>query len=158
MSSTTVKQAEFVDPRGPRFGAAITSVVLIVALALGPSWGLIPLLIQLLAFAAGSLLGLRYQPYGQFFRKVVRPRLGKPGELEDSRPPRFAQTVGLVFAVIGVIAALLSLPVLYYIAVGFALLAALLNAVFDFCLGCELYLLGRRVAGKPLAQRTVAAG
>lgn len=158
MSSTPTTSAEFVDPRGPRFGAGITSVVLIVALALGPAWGLIPLSVQLVAFAAGSLLGLRYQPYGLFFRKVVAPQLGRPGELEDARPPRFAQTVGLVFAVIGVLAALFSVPVLYYVAVGFALLAALLNAVFDFCLGCEMYLLVRRVAGKPLAQRTVAAG
>ncbi len=149
MSSTPIKPAVSVDPRGPRFAAGVTSVVLIVALALGPSWGLIPLLIQLLAFAAGALLGLRYQPYGFFFRKVLAPRLGKPSEFEDSRPPRFAQTVGLAFAVIGALAALFSLPVLYYIAVGFALLAALLNAVFNFCLGCEMYLLGKRLFDKP---------
>lgn len=150
MSNPSAQPAPLVDPRGPRFGAGVTSVILIISLALGPDWGLIPLLIQLIAFAAGSLLGLRYQPWGILFRRFIAPRLGKPGEPEDARPPRFAQTVGLVFAVLGVIGSLFALPVLYYIAVGFALLAALLNAVFGFCLGCEMYLLGKRLfGGKP---------
>jgi hypothetical protein len=107
------------------------------------------LVIQTVAFALGSLVGLNAQPYGAVYRRYVRPRLAKATELEDPRPPRFAQTVGLVFAVAG-LAGLLWAPVLFYVAVGFALVAALLNAVFDFCLGCEVYLLGRRVAGRPL--------
>ncbi|WP_051208918.1 DUF4395 domain-containing protein [Propionicicella superfundia] len=136
-----------VDPRSPRFGAAITSVVLIATLLLGPTWGSPLLVLQTLAFAAGSLLGLPFQPYGWVFRTWVRPRLGPPAELEDARPPRFAQTVGLVFALAGLAGAILTLPVLFYVAVGFALVAALLNAVFDFCLGCELYLLVARLRG-----------
>jgi uncharacterized protein DUF4395 len=138
-----------VDPRGPRFGAAVTTVVLVAVLVLGPTLGLPLLIIQTFAFGAGSLLGLRYQPYGWVFRRFVRPRLGAPAELEDERPPRFAQTVGLLFAVAGLIGAFAALPVLFYVATGFALIAATLNAVFDFCLGCELYLLGRRLLGKP---------
>ncbi|SER74264.1 protein of unknown function [Propionibacterium cyclohexanicum] len=149
MSNPPAVHGEVVDPRGPRFAAGVTSVVLIVALAAGPRWGLLPLLIQLLAFAAGSLLGLRYQPYGLFFRKAIRPRLSQPAELEDARPPRFAQTVGLVFAVAGVLGSLFALPALFYVAVGFALLAALLNAIFAFCLGCEMYLLGKRLFDRP---------
>ena len=137
-----------IDPRGPRFGAAVTSVVLAVTLLLGPQWGLPLLAIQLVAFGLGALLGLRYQPYGWVFRRFVRPRLGAPDELEDERPPRFAQSVGLVFALVGLAGALLAAPAVFYIAVGFALVAALLNAVFDFCLGCELYLLGRRVLAR----------
>lgn len=138
-----------VDPRGPRFGAAITAVILAAALILGPGLGLVLLIIQTFAFGAGSLLGLRYQPYGWVFRRFVRPRLGAPAELEDERPPRFAQSVGLFFAVVGLIGAFAGAPVVFYVATGFALVAALLNAVFDYCLGCELYLLGCRLLGKP---------
>jgi len=139
-----------IDPRGPRFGAAITSVVLAVTLLLGPGTpALVLLVLQTAVFALGSLVGLSAQPYGVVYRRLVRPRLSKPTELEDPRPPRFAQTVGLIFAVAGIVG-LVWAPVLFYVAVGFALVAALLNAVFDFCLGCEVYLLGRRVAGRPL--------
>ncbi len=138
-----------VDPRGPRFGAAITVVVLAGAIILGPGLGLPVLILQTFAFGAGSLLGLRYQPYGWFFRRFVRPRLAPPSGLEDERPPRFAQSVGLGFAVVALIGAFAGAPAVFYVAAGFALVAAILNAVFDFCLGCEVYLLGRRLLGKP---------
>jgi hypothetical protein len=146
-----------VDPRGPRFGAAITTVVLAVILILGPGVpALVLLLIQTVAFGLGALVGLGAQPYGLIYKSLVRPRLSAPSELEDPRPPRFAQTVGLVFAVAGLIGLVASLPVLLYVAIGFALVAAVLNSVFNFCLGCELYLLGRRALGNPLAARFVA--
>lgn len=138
-----------VDPRWPRFGAAVTSVVLALTIILGPAAGLPLLIIQAVAFGAGSLLGLRYQPYGWAFRRFLRPRLAAPAELEDERPPRFAQSVGFGFAVVALAGALLGAPIVFYVAAGFALVAAVLNAVFDFCLGCELYLLGRRVLGRP---------
>ena len=137
-----------VDPRGPRFGAAVTAVLLAAAVVLGPLLGLPLLIIQTFAFGAGSLLGLRYQPWGWVFRRFLRPRLGAPENLEDERPPRFAQTVGLVFALIGLTGAFAGVPAVFYIATGFALIAATLNAVFDFCLGCELYLVGRRLLGR----------
>ncbi|MGV8910187.1 MAG: DUF4395 domain-containing protein [Propionicimonas sp.] len=145
-----------IDPRGPRFGAAVTAVLLAVAIVLGPGLGLPLLIIQTFAFGAGSLLGLRYQPWGWVFRRFVRPRLDPPAELEDERPPRFAQTVGLVFAIVGLIGAFAGSPVVFYVATGFALIAAILNSVFDFCLGCELYLLGRRLLGKPTLARQPA--
>lgn len=139
-----------IDPRGPRFGAAITAVLLAAALILGPrsTAGFVLLLIQTVAFALGSLVGLHAQPWGIIFRRVLRPRLGAPSELEDARPPRFAQTVGLAFAVLGVIGWAASLPILFYIAVGGALFAALLNALFNFCLGCEIYLWVARIRGR----------
>ena len=155
-ASQPANTAGRIDPRGRRFAAAVTSVVLAGALVAGPSLGVILLIIQIFAFGAGALLGLRYQPYGWFFRRFVRPRISKPTELEDDRPPRFAQTVGLAFAVLGLAGALLNVPVLFYIAVGFALIAALLNAVFDFCLGCELYLLGKRWFGNRPATGSAA--
>lgn len=144
-----------IDPRGPRFGAAITTVVLAATLLAGPTLGLPLLILQAIAFGAGALLGLRYQPYGWVFRRVVRPRLGAPAELEDERPPRFAQSVGLAFAVLGVAGALLGLAGLFYVAVGFALVAALLNAAFDVCLGCEVYLLAQRLRARRPATGTV---
>lgn len=150
MSTTTV----LIDPRGPRFGAAITSAVLAGALLLGPVYGLPLLVLQAVAFGLGSLLGLRHQPYGWVFRRFVRPRLGPPAEWEDERPPRFAQSVGLAFAALALIGALTGLGWLFYLATGFALLAALLNAVFDFCLGCEMYALGLRLRGRPALTRS----
>jgi len=125
-----------VDPRGPRFGAAVTAVVLAVVMVLGPNLGLPLLIIQTFAFGAGSLLGLRYQPYGWVFRRYLRPRLAAPVELEDERPPRFAQSVGLLFAVVGLVGGFAGWPVVFYVAAGFALIAATLNAVFHFFLGC----------------------
>ena len=147
-----------IDPSGPRFGAAVTSVVLALVLILGPGVpALVLLVIQTVAFALGSLIGIGAQPYGIVFRRLVRPRLGAPRDVEDPRPPRFAQTVGLVFALAG-LAGLIWAPVLFYVAVGLALIAALLNAVFDFCIGCEIYLLSRRVAGRPLGSSGSGAG
>lgn len=150
MSSTTqtAARAELIDPRGQRFAAAITAALLAVSLILGPGAGLWVLVVQTLAFAAGSLLGLSSSPWGLIYRRAVRPRLGPPTELEDARPPRFAQSVGLGFAVVGLLGAVAGLPALFYVAVGFALVAALLNAVFSFCLGCEIYLLGTRVLAR----------
>ena len=138
-----------VDPRGPRFGGAITAILLAAVVVLGPesNFALALLLVQTLAFAAGSLIGLRAQPWGIVFRRFVRPRLGPPAEFEDARPPRFAQTVGLIFALAGWAGVLFSVPALFYVAVAFALIAALLNAVFDFCLGCEVYQIGKRILG-----------
>lgn len=143
-----------IDPRGPRFGAVITFVLLLVALVLGPRWGWIPLLIQAAAFALGSLAGLRYQPYSWIYRKFVRPRLAAPKELEDERPPRFAQTVGLVFVIAALIGVATGWVWLFYVGAGFALAASFLNWAFDFCLGCEFYLLVRRLRGRPLESST----
>ncbi len=137
-----------IDPRGPRFAAAVTSVVLAGTLLAGPQLGLPLLAVQAFAFGAGALLGLRYQPYGWVFRHYIRPRLEEPADLEDERPPRFAQAVGFGFALLAIAGALAGLDALFYVAAGFALGAALLNAVFDFCLGCELYLFGMRLRGR----------
>ena len=142
-----------IDARGPRFGAVITTVVLAATLLTIPSTlSLVLLSIQTVVFALGSLVGVHAQPYGVLFRKVVRPRLGAPTKLEDPAPPRFAQTVGLGFAVVGLIGLVTGATAVAYVAVGFALGAAFLNAAFDFCLGCEMYLLGKRLfAGRTAA-------
>jgi hypothetical protein len=136
-------QPRLVDVRGPRFAASVTAVVLAVALVLGSG---VLVAVQAVVFAVGAFAGLRYAPYGAFFRAVVAPRLGPVREREPEAPPRFAQLVGLLFAVVGAAGYLLGAPVLGAVATGLALVAALLNAVTGFCLGCELYLIARRVA------------
>jgi hypothetical protein len=148
-SRTTVPAATRrpIDARGPRFGAVITTVVLAVTLLTIPSTlSLVLLSLQTVAFALGAIVGVHAQPYGVLFRKVVRPRLGAPTKLEDPAPPRFAQTVGLGFALVGLLGLVTGATTLAYVAVGFALGAAFLNAAFDFCLGCEMYLLGKRLS------------
>lgn len=145
-----------IDPRGPRFGAGITTLVLAAALLLGPGWGLVLVVLQAAAFGAGALLGLRFQPYGWVFRKFVRPRLAAPTELEDERPPRFAQAVGLGFVVVALVGGLTGVLWLYDLALAFALAAAFLNAAFDFCLGCEIYLRIAVLRHKTIARRVPA--
>jgi len=145
--STAECTREQIDPRGPRFGGAVTSVVLAASLILmGTTAGTILIAWQTLVFALGALVGLHAQPYGIAFRKLIRPRLAPPTELEDAAPPRFAQLVGLIFLVVALVAVLLGATVLATVFVAFALAAAFLNAVFNFCLGCEMFLLGRRLA------------
>ncbi|MEY9844306.1 DUF4395 domain-containing protein [Streptacidiphilus sp. MAP5-3] len=130
-----------IDPRGPRFAASLTTVVL--ALALVTSSGAL-LAAQGVVFALGAVLGLRFSPYGFLFRRLVRPRLGPPTELEDERPPRFAQAVGLAFALVGTVGYLSGALWVGVAATALALAAAFLNAVFGYCLGCEVYLLAVR--------------
>jgi Domain of unknown function (DUF4395) len=138
MSSAAPRE---VDVRGPRFAAGVTAVVLAVALLLGSG---VLVAVQALVFAVGAFAGLRYAPYGVLFRLLVAPRLGPVREREPEAPPRFAQVVGLLFAVLGAAGYLLGAPALGAVATGLALVAALLNAVTGFCLGCELYLIARR--------------
>ncbi|CAI9410643.1 DUF4395 domain-containing protein [Nocardioides sp. T2.26MG-1] len=137
-----------IDPRGPQFAATLTSVALIVVLLLAPDPAAVTVLaLQAAVFAVGAARGVQHTPYAWLFRTLVRPRLAAPADLEDPAPPRFAQTVGLGFALIGLVGFLAGLDVVGLVATGFALVAALLNAIFRFCLGCELYLLIRRLGG-----------
>jgi hypothetical protein len=131
-----------IDPRGARFGAVLSTVVLAIVLITGSGWLLGA---QALVFAVGAGLGLRYAPYGMIYRWLIRPRLGPPSELEPEPPPRFAQGVGAAFAVIGVTGYATGVTVLGITATAFALAAAFLNAAFGLCLGCEMYLIIQRM-------------
>jgi hypothetical protein len=136
-----------VDPRGPRFGATVTTIVLASALILnGTTLGTALIAWQTIVFGLGAIVGLQAQPYGIFFRKFIKPRLAPPAEMEDAAPPRFAQAVGLAFLVVALAGALAGATTVTAIALAFALAAAFLNAAFAFCLGCEMFLLGRRLA------------
>jgi Domain of unknown function (DUF4395) len=130
-----------VDPRGLRFVAGLTTVVLALVLVTNSAW---LLLVQAVVFAIGVAFGLRRSPYSLLFARVVRPRLGPPAEFEDEAPPRFAQGVGLAFAVVGLVGYFSGATTLGAVATGLALIAAFLNAAFGLCLGCEAYLLARR--------------
>lgn len=136
-----------IDPRGQRFAATLTTVVLAVVLVTAPSPTAVALLVvQTALFAVSVVAGVQRTPYAWLFRTFVRPRFGAPTELEDAAPPRFAQAVGLGFAVVALIGYLSGATLLGAVATGFALGAAFLNAAFGFCLGCEVYLLVRRIA------------
>jgi hypothetical protein len=150
MSDETATKPQ-VDPRGLRFAAALTTVVLALTLVLNNPW---PLAVQAVVFAISVAFGVSASPYGQLFKRLIRPRLGPPKELEDATPPRFAQLVGLVFAVLGLIGYLTGADVLGVVATGFALVAAFVNAAAGLCLGCEAYLLIQRIRTPSTATTT----
>jgi hypothetical protein len=136
-----------IDPRGPRFTASVTLVLFAVVLASPSSTlSIVLLAVQTAFFAIGAGRGVQFTPTAYVFKALIWPRLAAPDHLEDATPPRFAQAVGLVFAVVALVGYATGLTLLGQIFAGFALIAATLNAVFAFCLGCELYLLGKRVS------------
>jgi hypothetical protein len=137
------------DPRGARFAAAVTSIVFVLVLVTGSGW---LALAQAAVFAATAAQPAR-GPYGLLFRRFVAPRLAAPTELEPAAPVRFAQLVGLLFAVAAAAGYLAGRPVLGAVMAGAALAAAFLNAAFGLCLGCEVYLAARRLAGRSLPAR-----
>ena len=127
-----------IDPRGPRFAAWITTAVLAVVLLTG---SVELLAAQAVVFALGAT---GRSPYAALWKRIPT---SPPTELEDKRPPQFAQGVGLAFAVVGTIGYAAGLMALGTIATAAALAAAFLNAAFGFCLGCEIYLLIKRTEG-----------
>jgi hypothetical protein len=139
-----MSQPAQVDPRGLRVVAGITAVVLALVLITPRPVSVALLAVQVAVFTVSALVSLQASPYAVLFAKAVRPRIGPPAELEDARPPRFAQVVGLGFTAAGLIAFLAGATTVGYVATAFALVAALLNASVGLCLGCELYLALRR--------------
>lgn len=127
-----------IDARGPRFAALITTVVLVAALVSHSIW---VIAFQTLVFAIGAFRGPQFTPYSWVFRTFIRPRLTGQVPTEDIRPPQFAQSVGFIFALVATIGLATHISLLFTIAAGFALAAAFLNAAFNYCLGCEVYLL-----------------
>lgn len=155
-----------VDPRGPRFAASLTAALLFVAVALalltgastdaaalaaaGPLRRLAEpaslVLLGLFAlFVWGAAAGVRRHPFGVLFAHAIRPRLAPPADLEPAAPPTFAQGVGAVVTGLGLLLHLAGVPWALPIAASAAFVAAFLNAAFGFCLGCELYLILRRL-------------
>ena len=145
-----------IDPRGPRFSAGITAVLLLLVIGLAlakadapaaalrervgqPAFILFAVITVL--FAWGASAGVSLHPYGWLYRTLVRPRLGAPTHLEDPKPPTFSQGVGLVVTLVGVVLHLAGVPYGLVIFAAAAFIAAFLNSAFDYCLGCQIYLL-----------------
>ena len=142
-----MSQPTQVDPRGLRVNAAITAVVLALVLVVPSEPVRVALLaLQVVVFATAAFMSLTASPWSLVFTRLVRPRIGPPSELEDARPPRFAQLVGLGFTTVALVALLAGATTVALVATAFALVAALLNAVVGLCLGCEMYLALRRLA------------
>ena len=154
-NSNTGTEPDRVDVRGPRFAAWVTTVVLVVTLtvsAVSPLAAAVILGLQAVVFAIGALGGPRRHPCGRVFATVVAPRLGPVTEREPVPPLKFAQLVGLIFAVCGVAGFAAGALLLGVIATAAALVAAFLNAAFGICLGCQLYPLLARF--RPTARPT----
>jgi len=143
--SNSIKSTTVIDARGPRFGAVITTAVLAAALATNNLWIIVA---QAIVFAIGAFRGPQFTPYAFIFKKVVKPRLKGEVPTEDVRPPQFAQSVGLLFALTAIVGLVNGVTPIFTVAVAFALAAAFLNAAFNFCLGCEIYLLLLRARRK----------
>ena len=142
MSSENLEKTNQIDARGPRFSASLTTVVLAIALVTGSIW---VAAFQAVVFAIGAFKGPQFTPYAFIYRTLIKPRLKSPLRTEDVRPPKFAQSIGLAFAVVALAGAATGTSVVFTVAVAAALAAAFLNAAFDFCLGCQIYLILARI-------------
>jgi hypothetical protein len=142
MSSEKLEKTIEIDARGTRFSAALTTIVLALALVTGWVW---VATFQAVVFAIGAIKGPHFTPYAFIFRTLIKPRLKSPVRTEDVRPPQFAQSIGLLFALVALAGAATGISVVFTIAVAAALAAAFLNAAFDFCLGCQIYLILFRI-------------
>ena len=142
MSTTITSKLIEIDARGPRFSALLTTVVLAIALVTGSVWVAV---FQAVVFAIGATKGPQFTPYAFIYRSLIKPRLKSPLRTEDVRPPKFAQSIGLAFALVAIVGAATGTSVVFSVAVAAALAAAFLNAAFDFCLGCQIYLILARV-------------
>jgi len=127
-----------IDARGPRWSAVFTTIVLAIALVTSSLW---LILVQAIVFAIGAIRGPQFTPYAFIFKNLIKPRLKSTVTFEDVRPPQFSQGVGLAFTLVAIIGSVTGASGVFTVAVGFALAAAFLNAAFNFCLGCQMYLL-----------------
>ena len=153
--NTSSKSSKDIDPRGPRFGAGITAVLLLITIVLGlvelPLPGdilaragqgsFLQLAVITAIFAWGTFAGISRHPWGFLFKKLVRPWLSPPAFMEAPEPPTFAQLVGLLVTGVGIVLHLAGVPYGLVAAASAAFIAAFLNSVFGLCLGCELYAL-----------------
>jgi len=139
------KTPVFIDARGPRYSAAITTTVLALAVITESNY-LIGF--QFAVFLSAVLFGLRRSIYGFVYRNLIQPRLSGPIPSENEAAPRFAQLIGALFAFVALVGGVTGNAAIFLTATSFALVAAFLNAAFGFCLGCQMYLLLVRIRTK----------
>lgn len=147
--SSPTPQDRQVDPRGVRFGAAVTLAFALVAVLAGASTlGLVTMAILTVLFAPGAFVGPQATVQSWLFTRLVRPRIGPPSETESFRPTRFAQQMGFAMSLLALILGLAGAGVGFMIFAAMVLVASFLNAVFGFCLGCEIYLAVRKATAR----------
>ena len=138
-----------IDPRGYRFGAAVTLVLSIVAVVLGPiTAGVVVMFVLALLFLPGATYGPQATAQAFLFKKLIRPRLGPPTATESFRPPRFAQQMGLGFSLLAIVLGVWGPAWGFFLFAGFVAVASFLNSVLGYCLGCEIYLMLKRATTK----------
>ena len=137
------RDVDVIDARAPRFNQAVVGTLSLVA-ALTGAWGFVAALA--LQLAVGLRFGRRYCLACVFYFEVVQPRVGE-GELEDSRPPRFANIVGVIFLTASTVAYVAGLTIVGTVLAGIVAALALLAAATGFCMGCEIYKLVARARG-----------
>jgi len=144
-SPRPVAGPRLIDPRGHRFGAAFSVVLLAAAFVAGQ-----PVIVMLIALALGvsAWFGTRYSVLGRPWPLVRRVlRIGPPAELESEFPPRFAQALGATFLGVATIAFLLGLTMLGWIVTAAVAGLQITLAATGYCLGCRLYFLRWYVPG-----------
>jgi hypothetical protein len=139
------RDLDVIDSRGPRFNQAVVGTLSLVAVLTGAWWLLALLALQL---AVGLTLGRRWCLPCLFYFEVLQPRFGE-GPLEDSRPPRFANMVGVAVLSAAALAYGVGLSALGAGLGGLVAALALLAAATGFCAGCEAYKLGCLLRGEP---------
>ncbi|MEA3201918.1 MAG: hypothetical protein QOE90_3346 [Thermoplasmata archaeon] len=135
------------DPRAPRFNQGVVGALALTAFVL-QAWLVLPFLA--LALAAGAFLGPQANPMAILWRKGVVPllKLGPPARLKDAAPVRFAQAVGFVFLAGATVAFVVGAPLLGWVLALIVAALALLAAVTDVCVGCEIYALLLKARGR----------
>ena len=137
-----------VDPRLLRFSAAATASVLAVVLLIGDvarPLGLGLLASQAAVFAFTAFVSFQWSLWAQIYARFIWPRIGAPTELEDARPPRFAQFFGFVLTALALTFFAVGVDVGGYSLTALACGVAALSASAGLCLGCKAYLLIRRL-------------
>jgi hypothetical protein len=134
-----------IDGRAPRTNQAVVGVVALLAVTTGPWWLLAVLAAQL---AIGLTIGRRFCLPCLLYFEVLQPRFGE-GPLEDSRPPRFANLVGLVVLAAASGAYAGGAETAGAALGGLVAALALLAAITGFCAGCTAYRIGYALTGKP---------
>ena len=131
--------SRMIDPRGHRFGAGLSVVILALGFVAGA-----PIVIAAigLALGASAFFGTRWSVLGRPWPLVRRAlRLGPPAELESEIAPRFAQMLGTVGLALATLLLVAGLPIAAWLIAGAVASLQLLLAATGYCLGCRLYAL-----------------
>jgi hypothetical protein len=134
---------DVIDSRAPRTNQAVIGALSLLAFLIGAEWLIAVLAAQL---AIGLTFGRQYCLPCLFYFEVIQPRFGE-GPIEDSRPPRFANMVGVAFLGSATLAFVLGVPALGWTLALIVSGLTLLAATTGLCAGCEMYKLSARMRG-----------